>query len=79
MSEMNKDIDGKRSAKRVWADRLLWTGLGMAVIWFGLYVRVLYRGEVLSMEFPFEMWIGIMGSGLTAIGLTLGERHKSMR
>lgn len=79
MSDLNKDIDGKTSSKRVWAGRLLWVGLGMATVWFGIYIRLLLRGEVLSMEFPYEMWFGIMGSGLGALGLVLGERYTSKK
>lgn len=79
MSNVNTDIDGKRSHKRVWSGYLLGSGIIMAWFWFGIYCFKLFQGEVLSMEFPFEMWIGIIGAGMTGIGLVLGERHKALR
>lgn len=74
MTETYNDIDGKRSSKRVWSARLLGSGLAMSWIWFVLYCRALFLGETLSMEFPFEMWVGLMGAGLSGLGLVLGER-----
>ena len=76
---MNSDIDGKRSSKRVWSGRLLGTGLGMAVAWFIIYCRALLVGEELSMGFPYEMWYGLMGAGLSGLGLVLGERFVKNR
>lgn len=73
--EMNNDIDGKRSSKRVWSGRIIATGLVMAVTWYAVYLRALLLGEQLSMEFPFEMWFGLMGAGLGGFGLILGERY----
>ena len=71
---MNKDIDGKNSSKRIWSGRIVGVALIMASIWFGVYVRALLLGEELSMEFPFEMWFGLMGAGVSGFGLVLGER-----
>lgn len=79
MSEVNNDIDGKKSHKRVWSGYLLGSGLGMAWLWFVIYCIKLFQDKVLSMEFPFEMWIGLIGAGMTGIGLVLGERHKALR
>jgi len=74
MTDTNNDIDGKRSSKRIWSGRITGTGLAMAVVWFIVYIRALLLGEVLSMEFPYEMWLGLMGAGLGGFGLVLGER-----
>ena len=74
MNNTNHDIDGKKSSKRVWSGRITGVGFGMAVIWFGVYIRALLLGEVLSMEFPSEMWFGLMAAGLSGFGLVLGER-----
>lgn len=75
MSDLNNDIDGKRSSKRIWSGRIVATGLGIAVVWFAVYIRALFLGEVLSMEFPYEMWFGLMGAGLGGFSLVLGERY----
>jgi len=75
MSDVNKDVDGKTSAKRIWSGRLLGSGLLMSWIWFVVYIKFLWCGEVLSMDFPFEMFFGVMGAGMTGLGLVLGERY----
>ncbi len=79
MSNINTDIDGKKSHKRVWSGYLLGSGLAMAWIWFAIFCGKLFVDKELSMEFPFEMWIGLVGAGMTGIGLVLGERHKALR
>jgi len=79
MSDVNNDIDGKASSKRRWSGYLLGSGLGMAWIWFIIYCIKLLFNEVLSMPFPFEMWIGVIGAGMTGMGLVLAERHKALQ
>jgi len=74
MNNTNLDIDGKKSSKRVWSGRITGVGLCMAVVWFIIYLRALLLGEQLSMEFPYEMWFGLMGAGVGGFGLVLGER-----
>jgi len=74
MTDTNNDIDGKRSSKRIWSGRITGVGLIMAIVWFSVYIRALLLGEELSMEFPYEMWFGLMGAGLGGFSLVLGER-----
>ena len=70
---MLKDINGKKSAKRVWAGRYLGVGLGMALVWFVVYVGSLFVEKEFTLKFPYEMWYGIVGFGSAIIGVTIFE------
>lgn len=74
MSE-HLDINGKVSTKRAWARRLLWTALAMVWIYSLLWAYSIFK-EIVAPDMPtalLQMWFGLAGGGLTAIGLTLGE------
>ena len=71
--KMLKDINGKKSAKRVWAGRYLFVGLAMAMIWFVVYVGSLFVEKEFTLKFPYEMWYGIVGFGSAILGVTIFE------
>jgi hypothetical protein len=74
--EMLKDINGKDSSKRIWANRILGVSLLMAVVWFIVIVGGVILGKTISIPFPYEMWFPLLGSGLASLGLTLWEQKK---
>ena len=70
------DINGKESAKRAWAKKLLWTALVMVWIYTLLWTYATVK-EMVTPDIPdslLQMWFGLAGGGLTALGLTLGEK-----
>ena len=75
MSEHLQDINGKRSIKRVWANRLIAIGVGMNIVYFCLWCHSYYTNQSLP-EYPTEMIWGMLGSGLTAIAITPFEKPK---
>jgi hypothetical protein len=68
-----KDINGKISIKRVWANRLIWIGMIMNILYFIVWVHSYYTEKPLPV-YPTEMIWGMLGSGLVAIGVTVWER-----
>ena len=70
------DINRKKSIKRIWANRLLWTALAMVWVYFTVFIAsiVLERGPI--EKFPFELWLILFGSGLTPLGMTLWEQKQ---
>ena len=72
--KMFEDINGKESAKRVWANRLLWVGVGTFIIKFIVDVIDAFCMKEYVLTFPTELWIYIMGAGLAALGFTLAEK-----
>lgn len=82
-----QDINGKESAKRKWASRLLWITVLSYIFYFILSVTfsifVYYsleedlRGEfkVIELMTPYlkEMWIWITVGGIGSLGLTVFE------
>jgi len=73
---MLNDINGKPSAKRIWANRLLWIGVSTFIIKFVIDIINAFTTEDYILTFPKELWIYIMAAGLGALGFTLGERKK---
>ena len=71
--EMLTDVNGKESAKRVWAGRYLVVGLAMAVVWFLAHLVLNIIQIPFSWTFPYEMWYGIVGFGAIALGVTIFE------
>lgn len=74
--EMLKDINGKDSSKRIWANRLLWIGVITFAIKFGVDTIDAFAQEDYVLNFPTELWIYIMSTGLIALGFTLAEKKK---
>ena len=74
--EMLKDINGKDSSKRIWANRLLWTALVMVWIYFIVFIGGIIMGKPEIYEFPWELFLTLLGSGLTPLGMTLFENKK---
>lgn len=82
-----QDINGKDSAKRKWASRLLWITILSYIFYFIISVSfsifVYYttdenlRGEfkVIELMTPYlkEMWIWIAIGGFASLGLTIFE------
>lgn len=73
MAEMYQDVNGKESSKRRWAGRYLTLGLVMAAGWFLLLAGVQITGTELKINFPWEIWIGILGLGGGLLGVTIFE------
>jgi len=71
---MKNDINGKESSKRFWAGKFLAVGLVMAMAYFAVEIVFAITSKPMTMQFPFEMWYGLIGGGWTAIGLTLFEK-----
>lgn len=75
---IHEDINGKVSSKRAWARKLLWTALSIVWIYTLLWGYTTLR-ELTPPDMPdalIQMWFGLAGGGLTALGLTLGETKK---
>lgn len=68
-----KDINGKDSAKRLWASRYLTAGLFMAIIHFVAGIIMGILKIEFTFNFPFEIWFGLVGGGFAALGLTIFE------
>jgi hypothetical protein len=77
MTEYLKDINGKISIKRIWANRLIWIGVAMNIVYFILWCHAYYSEKKL-LEYPTEMIWGMLGSGLGAIGLTVVEQKTNI-
>ena len=73
MKEHLNDINGKTSIKRVWADRLIKVGVAMNIVYFLLWCHSYATNQTLP-EYPTEMIWGMLGAGLTSIGITAFER-----
>ena len=86
MEDLTKqDINGKDSAKRKWASRLLWVSIisfllyGILILSIGAftYLRMEDKADfkVVELLTPYlkEMWIWIMVGGFGSLGLTIFE------
>lgn len=71
--EINKDINGKESSKRVWAGRYLGLGLLMASIYFLAGIGLSVLGKEMLFTFPAEIWYGLLGLGGGLLGVTIFE------
>ena len=76
MGDYLKDVNGKKSIKRVWADRLIKVGVGMNIVYFATWVYCTLKGCELP-TYPTEMIGGMLLTGLGAIGLTPFEKSKN--
>ena len=85
MDTTKQDVNGKESAKRKWASRLLWVSI-ITFISYGILITSIGSFTYLTMEdktqfeiveliSPYlkEMWIWIMVGGFGALGLTIFE------
>lgn len=68
-----KDINGKDSIKRLWANRYLWLGFAMPIIYILSTVISNFFGKQILFVFPYEIWYGVLGFGAAALGLTIFE------
>ena len=71
---LKNDINGKESSKRYWASKFLAVGLVMAGAYFAVQLGFAILNKAFTMEFPFEMWYGLIAGGWAAIGMTLFEK-----
>lgn len=73
-----EDESGKESSKRVLGFRLANLGIVMGMSYFVLGIIFAFIGTKLSevYEFPYEIFWGFLGTGVTSIGLTLLEKKK---
>ena len=72
--EMLKDINGKESAKRIWANRILWTALSMVWVYFIVFIGgIIFEKSEMVHEFPISLWLTLFGSGLAPLGMTVFE------
>ena len=71
-----KDVNGKVSSKRVWGVRFLAVSLGMAITWFFIMMVAYLRNVIFEVEFPYEMFLGLLGTGTTLLGVGTFERPK---
>jgi hypothetical protein len=72
--DKNKDINGKESSKRVWANRILWTTVITLIGYILLSILFSMIGIPLAFEFPFEAWGGLLTSGTAMQTSTLFEK-----
>jgi hypothetical protein len=72
--ESLKDIDGKESSKRKTGIKLVNFALVMAAIYFLAGVGLHLFGKEFKYQFPFDVWITIIGLGSSLLGVTLIER-----
>lgn len=77
--EMNKDVDGNKSSKRVWSGRILAIGL----ITFGVdfivgisasLIHAFKSTEPYVYNFPQSRWEYLVGAGMLGMGFVLSER-----
>lgn len=71
---VDKDIDGKVSAKRKWAKVLIISGIIMAWLsWIIWAITILFKYDEVA-EIPDQLIYAQLGAGLGAIGFIMGER-----
>lgn len=68
-----QDINGKFSAKRKWAGRYLLAGLVWPLMHYAAGLFLGLAGRELKIDFPLEIWYGLIGGGFAALGLTVFE------
>ena len=75
---VKKDINGKESAKRMWATRLLTLGFFMAIFFVLIWAIALlfFKKEITIPISLIQMWGGIMASGTGVILGTVFEKPK---
>lgn len=71
--EALQDINGKPSAKRLWAGRYLLAALLMIFIHFLADIGGSIFGYKYSVNFPTEIWYGMVGGGFGILGVTIFE------
>ena len=69
---VTEDINGKESAKRKWAGRYLGIGLLTACLYFLMWGAAFILDKEL-LEFPYQLWFGIVGFGAAILGVTIFE------
>lgn len=75
---LKQDINGKESAKRMWATRLLTLGYIMAIFFVLMWsvAFFFFKKEITFPTFLRDIWLGIMGSGTSVIIGTVFEKSK---
>ena len=69
-----KDVNGKDSAKRLWAGRYLLAALVMGFgHWLGTELSGIFGFEY-NVHFPTEIWYGMVGGGFGILGFTIFEK-----
>lgn len=85
MDTTKQDVNGKESAKRKWASRLLWVAIYSFLVYsavitgVGSYTYLTMEDpskfKVVELMSPYikDMWIWIMVGGFASLGLTIFE------
>lgn len=71
--EALQDVNGKPSAKRLWAGRYLLAALFMAVGHFLAGVAGSIFGFEYNFGFPSDIWYGMVAGGFGILGVTIFE------
>ena len=75
---VKKDINGKESAKRMWATRLLTLGYLMAIFFVLMWAVafLFFEKEITFPTFLRDIWLGLMAAGTGVILGTVFETKK---
>jgi cytochrome c biogenesis protein CcdA len=78
-TEQITDVDGKESSKRKTGIKLVNVGLGMALIYFLIGIGLAIFEKELKYSFPFDIWITIIMTGASLLGITVIERFQTKK
>ncbi len=72
------DVNGKESAKRMWATRLLMLGFVLAIFFVLMWTiaYLFFEKEIIFPTFLRDIWLGVMGAGTSVIFGTAFEKPK---
>jgi len=79
MKEVLNDVDGKESSKRKTGIKLVNVALIMAFLYFLIGLIMALLGKDFNYNFPFDIWVTIMGLGASLLGITLIERFGKIK
>lgn len=77
MADVIKDVDGKESSKRKMGIRLVHVSIGMAIVHFVAGIIMAFREVQFNYSFPFEVWLTLLATGASLLGITLVERFST--
>jgi len=79
MKEVLNDIDGKESSKRKTGIRLVNVAVIIAAVYFLVGLIMALLNKKFNYNFPFEVWLTIIGLGASLLGSTLIERFAKIK
>ena len=79
MKEVLNDINGKESSKRKTGIRLVNVAVIIAAVYFLVGLIMALLNKKFNYNFPFEVWLTIIGLGASLLGSTLIERFAKIK